>query len=180
MLTAVQAAALITAIAFVVLAAAGVYVLVKLARLISESSRVVAEFRTRSDLLLGRANSAVDRAQDQLARTDAITANMDEVSSNIAELTADVSMLTGAVRTLLGGPVGQIAGFSFGVRRAIALRRSGPASARRVGGQSRRAPRSCPPAGAGRCPYRARRAARGPDSRTRRGSRRGMQRRAPR
>ena len=91
MLTAVQAAALIAAIAFAVLAAAGVYVLVKLARL---------------------------------------------VSSNIAELTADVSMLTGAVRGLVGGPVGQIAGFSFGVRRAIALRRSGPDSARRVGGRA--------------------------------------------
>jgi len=136
MLTAVQAAALIAAIAFAVLAAAGVYLLVKLARLVSESCSVAAEFRTRSDLLLGRANSAVDRAHEQLARTDAITANMDEVSSNIAELTADVSMLTGAVRVLARSPLGQIAGFSFGVRRAIALRRSGPASARRMGGRA--------------------------------------------
>ncbi|HUK69920.1 MAG TPA: DUF948 domain-containing protein [Streptosporangiaceae bacterium] len=121
------AAALIAAIALAVLAAAGVYALVRLARLITEASRALAEFRTRSDLMLGRANSAVDRAHEQLARTDAITANMDEVSTNIAELTADVSTLTGAVRSVLGGPFGQVAGFAFGVRRAVALRRPGAA-----------------------------------------------------
>lgn len=176
MLTAVQAAALIAAIAFAVLAAAGVYVLVKLARLVAESSRVAAEFRTRSDLLLGRANSAVDRAHEQLARTDAITANMDEVSSNIAELTADVSMLTGAVRALVGGPVGQIAGFSFGVRRAIALRRSGPDSARLVGGRAGGRPdpaRQAVPADARTGPAAL------PAGRIRT-SRRGTRRRAPR
>jgi uncharacterized protein YoxC len=129
--TAAQTAALIAAIAFAVLAAAGVYALVRLARLMSEASRAVADFRTRSDLMLGRANSAVDRAHEQLARTDAITANMDEVSTNIAELTADVSTLTGAVHTVLGGPLGRVAGFAFGVRRAIALRRPGPAAAAR-------------------------------------------------
>src|SRR5260370_26708449 len=114
--TAVQVAAVIAAAAFAVLAAAGVYALVKLARLISAASAVVAEFRVRSDLVLGRADAAVDRAHEQLARTDAITANMDEVSSSIAELTADVSMLTGAVRTLLGGPLRRLAAVSFGVR----------------------------------------------------------------
>jgi uncharacterized protein YoxC len=124
MLTAGLAAALIAAISFAVLAGAGVYALVKLARLISEASRTVAEMRERTDLLLGRANAAVDQAHEQLTRTDAIAASMDEVSSNVAELTADVSMLTGAVRTLLGGPLGRLAGFSYGVRRAIALRRA--------------------------------------------------------
>jgi uncharacterized protein YoxC len=141
MLTAAQAAALIAAIAFAVLAAAGVYALVRLARLISEASRVVAEFRTRSDHMLGRANSAVDRAHEQLSRTDVITASMDEVSSNIAELTTDVSMLTGAVRTVLDGPIGRVAGLTYGVRRAIALRRPSQATARPVGGRRDPGPR---------------------------------------
>ncbi len=123
MLTALQAAAVIAATAFAVLAIAGVYALVKLARLISAATGAVADFRVRGDLLAGRANSAVERAHEQLTRTDAITANMDEVAANIAELTTDVSMLSGAVHTLLGGPLGRLAAFSFGVRRAIALRR---------------------------------------------------------
>lgn len=131
MLTAGQAAALIAAVSFAALAAAGVYTLVKLARLISAASRAVSELRTRGDLLLRRADSAVDRvnsaadeAHEQLARTDAVTANMDRASSAVAELTVDVAVLTGAVRTLLGGPLGRLAGLAYGVRHAIALRRA--------------------------------------------------------
>lgn len=119
-----QVAALIAAVAFALLACVGVYVLLRLVRLISEAAGLVSEFRTRTDLLLERANHAVDRARDQLARTDAITANMDEVSSNMAELTGDISMLTGAVRALLSGPAGKLAAFTFGVRRAVGLRRA--------------------------------------------------------
>jgi uncharacterized protein YoxC len=136
MLTAGQAAALIAAISFAVLAGAGVYALVKLARLITETSRTVAEMRERTDLLLGRANAAVDQAQEQLTRTGAVAASMDEVSSNVAELTADVSMLAGVVRTLLGGPLGRLAGFSYGVRRAIALRRAGAGAGSGVGSRT--------------------------------------------
>ncbi len=130
MVTAARAAALIAAISFAALAAVGVYTLVKLTRLISEASRLVAEWRMRSDLVLGRADAAVQRAHEQLARTDEITANMDEVTANIAELTADVSMLTRAVHTLFGGPLHSLAGFAFGLRRAIALRRPGRSAAR--------------------------------------------------
>ena len=139
MLTAGQAAALIAAISFAVLAGAGVYALVKLARLISEASRTVAQMRERTDLLVGRANAAVDQAHEQLARTGEITANMDDVSSNIAELTADVSMLTGAVRTVLGGPLGRFAELTYGVRRAIALRRADSGATRRRDAAGRRA-----------------------------------------
>jgi ABC-type transporter Mla subunit MlaD len=125
MLTAVQAAAVAAATAFTVLAIAGVYALVKLVRLISAATGAVAGAGARGDLLAERANSAVDRAHEQLARTDAITASMDEVAANIAELSDDVSLLTGAVRTLLGGPIGKLAAFSFGVRHAIGRRRGG-------------------------------------------------------
>ncbi len=124
---AVQAAALIAAISFAVLAAAGAYTLIRLTRLISQASRAVTDWRTRSDSLLGQANSAVERAHEQLARTGEITATMDEVSANLAELTADMSVLTRAMRTLVGGPLGGLAGFAFGLRRAIALRRPGKA-----------------------------------------------------
>ncbi len=125
MVTAARAAVLIAAISFAVLTAAGVYTLVKLSRLISQASRVVADWRARSDLLVGRADAAVERAHEQLARTDQITASMDEVTANIAELTADVSMLTRAVHTLFGGPLHGLAGFAFGLRRAVALARAG-------------------------------------------------------
>jgi hypothetical protein len=130
MLTAGQAAVLIAAVSFAVLAGAGVYALVKLARLISATTRAVDDLRVRGDLLVSRANAAVDRvnsaageAHEQLARTAAVTANMDRASSAVAELTADISLLTSAVRTLLGGPLGRLAALTYGVRHAIVLRR---------------------------------------------------------
>lgn len=130
-MTAGQVAALVAAIAFALLAVVGVYVLLRLARLISEAAGLISEVRSRSDELLVQAGQAVDRAHEQLARTDAIGANLDVINSNLAELTGDISVMTGAVRTMLSGPLGRVAAFSFGVRRAIGLRRSGArASAR--------------------------------------------------
>jgi hypothetical protein len=106
----------------------------------------------------------VDRAHEQLARTDAITTNMDEVSSNIAELTADMSMLTGTMRTLLGGPLGRLAGFAFGVRRAIALRRSGPPQARPMRAGARSGPAALPAGRIRAAPEQRRQSPQGPQS----------------
>jgi hypothetical protein len=174
MLTAVEAAAVIAAIAFAVLAAAGVYALIKLARLISDASGVAADFRVRSELLLGRANSAVDRAHEQLVRTGDIATSMDEVSSNIANLTADMSMLTGAMRTLLDGPLGRLAGFTFGVRRAIALRRSGPQHPWPMRATARGGP-SALPAGRAQAAEQRRRSPQGPQGPQSPQSRQGQQ-----
>lgn len=123
-MTAGQIAALIAAVAFALLSVLGGYVLLRLARLISEAAALMTELRTRSDALLERANSAVDRAHEQLTRTDAIGANLDEINSNLAELTGDISVLTRAVRAMLAGPAGKVAAFAYGVRRAIWLRRT--------------------------------------------------------
>lgn len=132
-MTAGQIAALVAAVAFALLSCVGMFVLLRLARLISAATVMMSDLRSRSDMLMDRANTAVDRAREQLARTDAITANMDEVTSNMAELTGDISMLTGAVRGLLGGPAGRVAAFTFGVRRAIGLRRAdGQGGSRRL------------------------------------------------
>lgn len=129
-MTAAQAAALIAAIAFAVLAAAGVYTLIRLSRLIAQASRAVSDWRTRSDVVLGRASSAAEQAHEQLARTAEITAEMHAVSTNLAKLTADMSTLTRAARTLVGGPLGGLAGLAFGLRHAISLRRANPAAGR--------------------------------------------------
>lgn len=123
-MTAGQIAALVAAVAFAVLACAGVFVLLRFARLISEAATLMSDLRTRSDALLERADSAVHRAHEQLARTDAIGASLEEINSNLAELTGDISFLTRATRAVLAGPAGRVAAFAYGVRRAVWLRRS--------------------------------------------------------
>ena len=127
-----QLAALIAAVFFAVLACAGIIVLVKLSRLMSAVTGMVSEYRDRADLLIRQAQEAVDRTNEQLARTDAITASMDQVTANMAELTGHVSALTGLARGIsdgLGVPLLRFSGLVFGVRRAVALRRPGRATA---------------------------------------------------
>jgi Bacterial protein of unknown function (DUF948) len=122
-----QLAALIAAAFFAVLVCAGVYVLIKLARLASAATGLVAGYRERTDRLLAEAQAAVDRTTEQLARTDAITTSMDQVTSNMAELSGHVAALTGLARGLSEAatvPLHGAAAFVFGLRRALAARRS--------------------------------------------------------
>jgi len=125
--TAGQLAALIAAGFFAV----GVFVLIRMAGLISHANRVLTDYGDRADTLIERAQAAVDQAQEQLARTDRITESMDEVTTDMAELTGHVSALTGLARGIsdgLGVPLLRFSGFVFGVRRALALRRPGRAT----------------------------------------------------
>ncbi|HEY2507421.1 MAG TPA: DUF948 domain-containing protein [Streptosporangiaceae bacterium] len=122
-----QLAAVIAAGFFAVLACAGVFVLLRLARLMSAVTGLVTEYRTRTDELLDQAQAAVDRTHEQLARTDAITASMDQVTANMAELSGHVSALAGLARTISSAATAPLTGLSalmFGVRRATAVRRS--------------------------------------------------------
>jgi Bacterial protein of unknown function (DUF948) len=122
-----ELAALIAAAFFAVLVCAGVYVLIKLARLASAVTGLVAGYRERTDRLLAEAQAAVDRTTEQLARTDAITTSMDQVTSNMAELSGHVAALTALARGLSEAatvPLHGAAAFVFGLRRALAVRRS--------------------------------------------------------
>ena len=93
MLTAVWVAVIVAAAFWVIGVCAAVYLLIKLARLVSQTASAVAGLRERGDLAIDRANAAIDLAGDQIARTDAITASMDEVTANMADLTGRVTAL---------------------------------------------------------------------------------------
>jgi ABC-type transporter Mla subunit MlaD len=122
-----QLAALIAAGFWAVLACAGVYVLARLARLISAATAAVADYRDHAEDLMQRAQAAVDRTNEQLARTGAITASMDQVTANMAELSGHVSDLTGVaggISAAFGTPLMRLSATAFGIRRAVAIRRS--------------------------------------------------------
>jgi hypothetical protein len=129
-MNAAELAALIAAVFWALLVCAGVFVMFRLARLLSESSRLVADVRERSDVLLQRAQAAVDGAQAavdragrQLDETEAVTASMDELGAGMAELAGQVTALAGLGRAIAAGPVGRTAGQAYGVRHAVSLRR---------------------------------------------------------
>jgi hypothetical protein len=122
-----QLAALIAAGFFAAGMSAGVFVLLRLAGLISRANRILTDYGDRASALIEQAQAAVSRTSEQLARTDSITASMDEVTANMAELSGHVSALAGLARGIsagLGTPLLRVAAFAFGVRRAVSLRRA--------------------------------------------------------
>jgi hypothetical protein len=127
-----QLAALIAAGFFAVGMCALVFVLVKVAGLISHANRLLTDYGDRAATLIERAQAAVDRTNEQLARTDSITASMDEVTANMADLSGHVSALAGLARAISAGfgtPLLRVSAFAFGVRRAVWLRRPSRAAA---------------------------------------------------
>jgi len=130
-MNAAELAALIAAVFWALLVCVGVFVLFRLGRLLSESSKLVADVRERGDVLLQHAQvavdgaqAAVDRAGRQLDRSESVTASMDELGAGMTELAGQVSALAGLGRTIADGPVGRVGALAFGVRHAVHLRRT--------------------------------------------------------
>ena len=116
-------AALIAAMSFAVLACAGVYLAVRLTRVLGDAATLVREMRADQQALFARANAAVDRAHAQLDRTEGVSASMDELGDSVTELNGQLSALAGLGRAVAAGPVGRAAAVAYGVRHAVVLRR---------------------------------------------------------
>jgi len=124
-----QLAALIAAGFWAVLVCAVVYVLVRLARLIRAATAMVTAYQQDARALMERAQVTLDRTNDQLARTDAITSSMDKVTANMADLSghvSDLAGLAGGISAVFGTPLMKLSATAFGIRRAVAIRRSVP------------------------------------------------------
>jgi len=123
-----QLAALIAAAFFAMGVCAAVYVLLRFARLITAASAVLTGYSDATQALIDRAQAAVDRADDQLARTGALTESVEAVSASMSDLSDQVSAVAGSAKLIangLGAPVLRFAAASYGVRRALAIRRAG-------------------------------------------------------
>ena len=93
MVTAMQAAVVAAAAAWVIGVGVAVYVMLKAARLMSETSTTVTGLRERGDLLIERANAAIDRAGEQITRTEAVTASIEGVTATMTELDGHLTAL---------------------------------------------------------------------------------------
>lgn len=111
-----QLAALIAAIGFALLMLALCYVVLKLARTVDETSKLVAGISDKTMPLLGEVTTSVTHVNQELVRVDAITAN-------VQSMTGNVSALTSLFAATLGSPIIKVAAFSYGVR-SVATKRS--------------------------------------------------------
>lgn len=127
MLTGTQLAALIIAVFWAVLVCVLAFVLVKLARLLGETTKLVSELGTRVGPLLDDVSLTVDRANEQLVRVDAITTDVQQVAG-------DAAVLSGAARGTLATPLVKVVALASGVRRALRARRAITAAGAKGGG----------------------------------------------
>jgi hypothetical protein len=111
-----QIAALIAAGAFVVLVGLLAVPLIKLGRTLDEATLAIRKASDESDPLFTGANTTVTHVNAQLERLDGITANAQAVTSN-------VSALTSLFTATLGGPLVRVAALSYGLSKAMRLRR---------------------------------------------------------
>jgi len=137
MLTAVWVAIVAAAAAFVAGAGVAVYVMLKAARLMSETSAAVAGLRERGDLVIDRANAAIDQAGEQIARTETVTASMEGVTAAMAQLGGHLATTAPALPAAdegANGPLTWAAALVYGVRWALGAHRPGRDAQRQAGG----------------------------------------------
>jgi predicted PurR-regulated permease PerM len=115
--TAGQIVGLIFAIFFAVGVCFFAFVLVRLAEVLKETTRLVAGITQETVPLLNEITDTVKNGNNQLVKVDAITDNVETMSKNISGL---VSTATSAI----GGPLVKVASFSYGVRAAITTRKN--------------------------------------------------------
>ncbi|MFD1931860.1 MULTISPECIES: DUF948 domain-containing protein [Nonomuraea] len=123
MLTAGELAGLIVAMAWAILVCFLAMVLVKLARLLRETTKLVADLNERVVPLLEDMSMTVNEANRQLVAVEAITRDVKQVSGHAAKLSA-------VTQTIFTGPLIRVSALSHGVRRAIEARKH-PRSRRR-------------------------------------------------
>src|SRR5436190_6097327 len=107
-----EVAGLIVAVFWAVLVCFMAYVLIKLGRVVGDTSKLVTGVADETVPLLGEVTTSVVHVNAELERVDAITANVQTITGN-------VSALTGVFAATLGSPVIKVAAFSYGVRRAM-------------------------------------------------------------
>lgn len=92
------------------------FVLIRLAQVLKETTKLVSGITDQTLPLLGEITTTVVTTNQQLVKVDGIT-------ENIATLSGNASALASTFSATVGGPMIKAAAFSYGVRTAIANRR---------------------------------------------------------
>ncbi|WP_113699646.1 DUF948 domain-containing protein [Nonomuraea lactucae] len=124
MLTAGEVAGLIAATGWIVLVCVLAMVLVKLTRLLTETTKAVSDLSSRIAPLLDDMSVTVNETNRQLVAAEAIAKDVKQISGHAAKLSA-------VTQTFLTGPLIKVSSLGYGVRRAIEARR--PRRPRRAG-----------------------------------------------
>ena len=107
---------LIFAIFFAVGVCFFAFVLVRLAEVLKEATKLVAGVTQETVPLINEITETVKNGNQQLVKVDGMT-------TNLANITDNVTGLVSTATSVLGSPLVKAASFSYGVRAAITSRR---------------------------------------------------------
>jgi predicted PurR-regulated permease PerM len=93
------------------------FVLVRVAEVLKETTKLVAGITQETVPLLNEITDTVKNGNAQLVKVDAITDNVETMSKNVSGLVATAT-------SAIGGPLVKVASFSYGVRAAITTRKN--------------------------------------------------------
>jgi predicted PurR-regulated permease PerM len=92
------------------------FVLIRVAEVLRETTKLVSGITQETVPLLGEITATVLTTNQQLAKVDTITDNVSNISTNASALASTFS-------ATVGGPMIKAAAFSYGVRSALSDRR---------------------------------------------------------
>ncbi|WP_101785452.1 DUF948 domain-containing protein, partial [Nonomuraea indica] len=115
MLTAGEVAGLIAATGWIVLVCVLVMVLVRLTRLLTETTKAVSDLSSRVAPLLDDVSVTVNETNRQLVAVEAITKDVKQISGHAAKLSA-------VTQTIFTGPLIKVSSLGYGVRPALEAR----------------------------------------------------------
>ncbi|MCU1573152.1 MAG: hypothetical protein JWO93_1234 [Micrococcaceae bacterium] len=116
-------AGLIAAGVFAVLVAILAVPVLKLGRVFDEIRTTIHSIGEGTTPLIDEVTATVSTTNQQLAKVDGI-------SNNVSDATANISALSSLLAATVGSPLVKVAAFSYGVRSALAGRRSTSRSSR--------------------------------------------------
>jgi predicted cobalt transporter CbtA len=128
-------AGLIAAVVFAILVALLAIPLVKLGKVLDQTTESIREATDGITPILSETTTTIREANKQLGRVDTITGNVADVSGNVSAL---VALFAASV----GGPLIKLAGFSAAVRAGIAGLRGAERAAAADGSRTKRNPRT--------------------------------------
>jgi phage-related minor tail protein len=112
MLTGGQVAGLIVAVFWAILVSFLAFVLIRLAKLLGEATKMVSDIGDQTGPLLDDMTRTVEQANEQLHRMDMIT-------RGVAGVTQNVSAVTTVMTSVVSGPLVKGAAFAYGVRKVL-------------------------------------------------------------
>jgi uncharacterized protein YoxC len=112
MLTGGQVAGLIVAVFWAILVSFLAFVLLRLGKLLGETTKMVSDIGDQTGPLLDDMTRTVEQANEQLHRVDAIT-------KGVAGVTQNVSAVTTVMTSVVSGPLVKGAAFAYGVRKVL-------------------------------------------------------------